>query len=102
MGLNDVPKAGQRFTIVRSEKEARNMVAERIAEQKSTDVVVPESNVTLEKLFSQFQAGEIPELRLIVKADVQGSLEPIVSSLNDLKIEDISVNILPCRNRQYW
>jgi translation initiation factor IF-2 len=50
--------------------------------------------VTLEQLFEQFQAGEVRELRLVVKADVQGSLEPIVSSLSDLNAGDIKINIL--------
>ena len=50
--------------------------------------------MTLERLFDRFQAGEVRELRLVVKADVQGSLEPIVSSLNDMSEGDISINIL--------
>jgi translation initiation factor IF-2 len=50
--------------------------------------------VTLEQLFDRFQAGEVRELRLVVKADVQGSLEPIVSSLEDMNNGDISINIL--------
>ena len=52
------------------------------------------ANITLEQLFDQFKAGEIRELRLIIKADVQGSLEPIISSLKDLCTEELSANIL--------
>ena len=52
------------------------------------------SALTLEQLFDRFQAGEVKELRLIVKADVQGSLEPIVSSLKEIKTGDIGINIL--------
>ncbi|NIP43116.1 MAG: translation initiation factor IF-2, partial [candidate division Zixibacteria bacterium] len=50
--------------------------------------------VSLEELFEQYQTGEIPELRLVIKADVQGSLEPIISTLEDLEEGDIGVNIL--------
>jgi len=59
-----------------------------------TKVEDQRSAVTLEQFFEQVQAGELQELRLIIKADVQGSLEPILSSLNDMKVGDIKVNIL--------
>ena len=52
------------------------------------------AQITLEQLFDQYKAGEIRELRLIIKADVQGSLEPIISSLKDLCTEELTVNIL--------
>ena len=92
MGLNDVPVAGDLFQVVGSDKQARAIVEERKINQKS-EAASQKSAITLEQLFEQFQAGEIRELRLIVKADVQGSLEPIVSSLNELGGE-ISINIL--------
>ena len=93
MGMNDVPQAGDLFRVVSSEKEARSIVEERL-QQKSQQTSSHKAPVTLEQLFDRFQAGEERELRLIVKADVQGSLEPIISSLNDLKGGDISVNVL--------
>ena len=92
MGLNDVPVAGDLFQVVGSDKQARAIVEERKINQKS-EAASQKSAITLEQLFEQFQAGEIRELRLIAKADVQGSLEPIVSSLNELGGE-ISINIL--------
>lgn len=93
MGLNEVPAAGDLFQVVPSEKEARAIVAQRQqAMQKS--VSEQKAGVTLEQLFEQYQAGEVKELRLIVKADVQGSLEPIISSLNDLNTGEIKINIL--------
>lgn len=92
MGLNDVPVAGDLFQVVGSDKQARAIAEERKINQKS-EAASQKSAITLEQLFEQFQAGEIRELRLIVKADVQGSLEPIVSSLNELGGE-ISINIL--------
>lgn len=93
MGINDVPQAGDLFRVVASEKEARAIVEERL-QQQSQQTSAQKAPVTLEQLFDRFQAGEERELRLIVKADVQGSLEPIISSLNDLKGGDISVNVL--------
>jgi translation initiation factor IF-2 len=96
MGLNEVPKAGELFTLAKSEKEARSIVEEREieAEKKSQEA---EQGASLEQLFAQVQAGEEEELRLIIKADVQGSLQPIVSSLEDLKSDDeqeIGVDII--------
>lgn len=93
MGLSDVPSAGDLFQVVESEKEARSIVEQRsLAEKQATKERT--SAVTLEQLFEQYQAGEVRELRLIIKADVQGSLEPIINSLNELTTGDISVNIL--------
>jgi translation initiation factor IF-2 len=93
MGLNDVPQAGDIFRVVESEKEARAIVDE-IESQEETQVRAPKT--TLEDLFAKLQAGEEQELRLIVKADVQGSLEPIVNSIEEIadKQPDVSINIL--------
>jgi translation initiation factor IF-2 len=93
MGLNDVPKAGDLFRIVSDEKEARATVQERIIAEEQKEAAQRES-ITLEQLFARFQAGEVKELRLIIKADVQGSLEPIISSLEELSTDEIGVNIL--------
>ncbi|NJD60456.1 MAG: translation initiation factor IF-2 [Anaerolineae bacterium] len=93
MGLNEVPQAGDLFQVVPSEREARVIVTENAAGGKST-TSNKKAQITLEQLFDQFQAGEVHELKLIIKADVQGSLEPIISSLKDLCTEALSVNIL--------
>ncbi len=93
MGLNEVPQAGDLFRVVESEREAKTIVEERTQAAKQT-AVSPKTQVTLEQLFEHFQAGELRELRLIIKADVQGSLEPIVNSVNDLAGGDIAINIL--------
>jgi translation initiation factor IF-2 len=93
MGFNDVPKAGDLFQIVSSEKEARNIIDQRI-QTKEQAREQRKHAVTLEQLFDRFQSGEVRELRLVIKADVQGSLEPIVSSLEDMNNGDISINIL--------
>lgn len=93
MGLNDVPRAGDMFRVVESEKEARVIVGEMEVEERSHRTL---QRATLEDLFERLKAGEEQELRLIVKADVQGSLEPVVNSINEIaqKHEDISINIL--------
>ena len=93
MGINDVPTAGDLFTRVENEKEAREKAREReiASEEKAA---AEKSAITLEQIFERFQAGEAKELRLIIKADVQGSLEPIISSVQDLDVGQIGVNIL--------
>jgi len=92
LGLSSVPPAGEIFHVVPSEKEARAILAEQAA-RKAEGAAAP-ARATLEQLFEKFQAGEVRELPLILKADVQGSLEPIVNSLNDLSKGDIKINII--------
>jgi len=93
MGLNEVPSAGDVFRIVAKEKDAREIVKQRqtAAEQKE---MANKKAITLEQIFERFQSGETKELRLIIKADVQGSLEPIMSSVEELNIGEIGVRIL--------
>lgn len=93
MGLNDVPDAGELFLVYETEREARAVVEERLQQQQKRLASAPKAS--LEELFKKVQAGEDHELRLIIKADVQGSLEPIISSLNELgKGGEIRINIL--------
>ena len=92
MGLSDVPSAGDLFEVVDSEREARSIVAERTETAKTQ--AQAKKKVSLEDLFASVQAGEAKELNLIVKADVQGSLEPIVSELNKLGEGEIGIKIL--------
>jgi translation initiation factor IF-2 len=92
MGLSDVPQAGDIFQVMASEKDARALVQENKQEAQNASSAVPKA--TLEELFNKVQAGEERELRLIVKADVQGSLEPIVNSLKDMNSDQISINVL--------
>ena len=92
LGFNDVPTAGDLFRVVRSDKEARTLVNKRIEEQKEQSQV--SKKASLEDLFAAYQAGEARELSLIVKADVQGSLEPIMSELEKLGKGEIGVNVL--------
>src|SRR3972149_6322242 len=92
MGLSDVPSAGDVFEVVSSEKEARMIVAARTEAAKSQGRA--KKKVSLEDLFASVQSGEAKELNLIVKADVQGSLDPIVSELNKLGEGEIGIKIL--------
>jgi translation initiation factor IF-2 len=93
MGLNDVPVAGDLFELAESDRDARAMIKDReIAAEEGAQNQA--QAVTLEQLFARFQSGEEKELRLVIKADVQGSLEPIKSSLNDLGTSEIAINIL--------
>ncbi len=93
MGLSDVPLAGELFTVVESEREARVIVEKRKLEQQERSRG-PSKAQSLEQLFAAYKAGEVKELRLVIKADVQGSLEPIVHSLEELSAGEIKVNIL--------
>jgi translation initiation factor IF-2 len=93
LGLSDVPAAGEIFVTLDSEREARATAAARKVEAQAAESR-PRAAKTLEQVFEAFQKGETQELNLIIKADVQGSLEPIVSSLNGLSAGEIKVNIL--------
>jgi translation initiation factor IF-2 len=92
LGLAGVPTAGDRFEVVADDRTARRIAAERAERPGPTYVEAPE--VTLESLFAQFQEGEAKELNVILKADVQGSIEPIVNSIEDLSTDTVKVNVL--------
>ncbi|MCC7205855.1 MAG: translation initiation factor IF-2 [Anaerolineae bacterium] len=92
MGLAGMPAAGDVFMVAPSEKEARAIVAERVAANRPTDREAP--RITLEDFFKRVQEGEAKELLMILKVDVQGSLDPIVNSLNELKAGVIAPRIL--------
>ena len=81
LGMNAVPAAGEIFEVVESERIAREIVIKR---QEALKNQTATAKMSLEDLFARFKAGELKELRLILKADVQGSLEPIVKELNEL------------------
>jgi translation initiation factor IF-2 len=93
MGLSEVPVAGDIFNVYANEKDARAVVMQIKLEENEKKASV--AKVSLEDLFTRVKAGEMKELKLIVKADVQGSLEPIMNSLRELNKEgEIKVNIL--------
>jgi len=96
MGLNGVPDPGTIFEVVKNEKEARAILAERIDARRTG--VLEKLPFTLDELYARFQAGEAKELNLIIKVDVQGSLEPIIGSLERLSVaeneKELKVRIL--------
>jgi translation initiation factor IF-2 len=93
LGLSEVPAAGDRFTVVKDEKTARNMAESR--KQKIKDESFHSANrVSLEDLYSQIQEGTVKELGIIVKADVQGSVQAIKQSLEKLSTEDVKVRVI--------
>ncbi len=95
LGLADVPVPGDLFRVVDSEREARLIVAERKLAQKEAKTEQAGKAPSLDQIFAKFKAGETKELVLIVKADAQGSLEPIVNSLKKLESGDgPTINIL--------
>jgi len=94
MGLDQVPTAGDLFTVAASMKEARSMVEQQEIDDKNLITYQSREGMTLEQLFAKVEAGEAKELRLIIKTDVQGSLEPIRLALVELNVGNIAVNIL--------
>jgi translation initiation factor IF-2 len=90
-GLDGIPEAGDQFEVVESEKTARRIIDEDYAAPISEERRAP---VSLDEFFSRLQEGDSKTLNLIVKADVQGSLEPIVNSLNKLKNVEVTIDIL--------
>jgi len=92
LGLSDVPNAGDRFEVVANDKIGRQMAGRPVA-QRQESAEEPQE-LTLESLFAQYQAGKAKELNIILKVDVQGSMEPIVNSIEDLSTDDIKVNVI--------
>ncbi|HCW54543.1 MAG TPA: translation initiation factor IF-2 [Clostridium sp.] len=93
LGLSEVPEAGDRFNQVKDEKTARNM-AEARKEKLKSETQMANHRVSLEDLYSQIQEGKVKELSIIVKADVQGSVEAIKQSLEKLSTDDVKVRVI--------
>ena len=93
LGLSEVPAAGDRFVVVKDEKTARNM-AEARKEKIRTASHQSSNRVSLEDLYSQIQEGKVKELSIVVKADVQGSVEAIKQSLEKLSTDDVKVRVI--------
>jgi translation initiation factor IF-2 len=92
-GLSEAPSAGSPFFAVADERMARELVEQRKTEEKAK-AAAPVQKVSLENLFDQIQAGERKELALIVKADVQGSVEAVKASLEKLSNEEVNVKVI--------
>ena len=94
IGLNEVPAAGEVFLVTDNEKEARNIAETYIKQNKERLIGETKAKLSLDGLFSQIQAGNIKELNLIVKADVQGSVEAVKQSLLKLSNEEVAIRII--------
>ncbi len=95
IGMGEVPGAGDDFHAVADERMARELVEQRKHEQKAASAS-PVGKVSLEDLFSQIQAGEMKNLNVIVKADVQGSAEAVKASLEKISNEEVRVRVIHC------
>lgn len=93
LGLNDVPQAGERFVRVEDEKEARDAI-DKYLEKKRQQEMQAVKRASLEELFEQMEKGEMPTVRIILKSDVQGTLEAIKSSLLRLSVEEVGIEIV--------
>ncbi len=94
LGLHDVPDAGEIFMATENDKEARNIAETYISQGREKLLDETKSKLTLDGLFSQIQAGNIKDLNLIVKADVQGSVEAVKQSLLKLSNDEVAVRII--------
>ena len=94
LGFSDVPNAGEIFMAMDSEKEARSFAETFISEGRERMLEETKSRMSLDDLFSQIQAGNLKELDIIVKADVQGSVEAVKQSLLKLSNEEVIVKII--------
>lgn len=92
-GLNDVPEAGDKFMVFETEKEARHVGEER-AQKKIEEERNSTSAMNLDDLFSQMKSGEVVDLNIIVKADVNGTAEAVKSSLEKIDVEGARVNVI--------
>jgi translation initiation factor IF-2 len=94
LGFNAVPDAGDEFRAVDDDRRARQIAQDRETRKRAADLVSSRRNVTLEDIYDQAVVGELTELNVILKADVQGSLEAVKDALEKLKIENVSVRVL--------
>jgi len=94
LGLNEVPQAGEVFIATDTEKEARTMAETFIATKREKMLADTKSKLSLDGLFDQIQAGQIKDLNIIVKADVQGSVEAVKQSLAKLSNDEVAVTVI--------
>ena len=93
LGLESVPQPGEKFTTLSSEREARELMSQSEFERRETDQSKAK-RLTLEELYEKMQTEEVPQLRIVLKTDVQGSLEAFHSSLMKMSTDAVSINIV--------
>jgi translation initiation factor IF-2 len=94
LGLNGVPEAGLEFSVVEDEKAARELAEQRGQEAKALGQEQPRAKVTLENLFAQLESSTSKVLKVVVKADAQGSVEAIVEALRKIESDKVSLEII--------
>lgn len=94
LGLSDVPSAGDRFEVIKDEKSARDLAQKRLEKQKSEFIMQSSHKVSLEDLYNQIKEGKVKELSVIVKADVQGSVEAVKQSFEKLSTDSVKVRVI--------
>lgn len=92
-GLHDVPQAGDHFMVFKDEKTARQVADARAEKQRAMELQ-EKSKVNLDELFEQMKEGEVKELNIIVKADVQGTAEALIGALQKINVEGTKINII--------
>jgi translation initiation factor IF-2 len=93
LGLGGVPEAGDTFVAVQDDQKARQVAEHRRAKQREAEMAKT-AKVSLDDLYQQIQTGEVKELKIVMKADVQGSVEAMTEALRRLSTEDVRVNVL--------
>ena len=93
-GLNDVPNAGEILVVTDTDKEAKNFAATFINESKNKLLEETRSRMSLDDLFSQIHEGDVKDLNIVVKADVQGSVEAVAQSMEKLSTDEVAVHIV--------
>ena len=94
LGLNDVPNAGEILVATETDKEAKNFAATFVSENKNKLIADTKAKMSLDDLFSQIKEGNLKELNILVKADVQGSVEAVKQSLVKLSNEEVLVKVI--------
>jgi len=94
LGLNGVPEAGLEFSVVEDEKAARELAEQRAHEARALGQEQPRAKVTLENLFDQLESATSKVLKVVVKADTQGSVEAIVDALKKIESEKVSMEVI--------
>jgi translation initiation factor IF-2 len=93
-GLNGVPQAGDSFMVVKSDQEAKEIVVKRSQIKREQEARRLRGRVTLDKVFDQIKEGQIKELRLVIKGDVDGSVEALADTLGKIVTDEVQTNII--------
>jgi translation initiation factor IF-2 len=93
IGLSDVPHAGDLFVVYDDERKARALVEKRVTKQRAEEIGA-QTRITLDDLYKQIQEGQIKDLNVIIKADVQGSVEALVGALEKIDIQGVRVRVI--------